>query len=499
MEVHPAAIGHRQLEALGELLEALPGERLEGCAAVAWRERGGRHGVLGWASIEEQHIPRRELVIVPTSAGSRSPPPRPLTSKRLTALCWARARQPGFTLGAGALLSIRKYDGAHGARDLQRGLQTKNLVKGAAGGARGVDYQDAEGEFLERRDKAGGASARSVYQEGQAKNAERLHQARRAEQAKEALQGSAADTQDDTFDPRKLVNQQAAPKETPEQQRQKLEVEKLKKKLLGQGDSEDETDDDDDDAEDAEEDADGAVNEASDSSVFADASVDRATRKARAEVLARLLDDPEVEMRVYGTVHLRSAQSLREVFKTPLRIARHLNVLAQRLATSPEQRAGVVSSLADTIVELGPGLGRRSLSSFMHGVGIGEVYPLEVLEHIVLHHPRFLPQTGLRPFLTSPPRLEGEEGVPIEVRCDPALKLTGFALKGGGFPGYAFEPQKEPGCFALNIDTRGRYTLLLLAVDAAKNESLQELRVRVKPAKAARQEEHHRGPPRQGG
>jgi hypothetical protein len=186
-------------------------------------------------------------------------------------------------------------------------------------------------------------------------------------------------------------------------------------------------------------------------------------------------------MRVYGTVHLRSAASLKEVFKTPLRIARHLNVLAQRTSNTPEQRAQCVRSLADTIVQLGPGLGRRVLSSFMSGVGIGEVYPLEVLEEIVLRHPRFVPQTGLRPFLTSPPRLQGEEGVPIEVRCEPALKVTGFALKGGGFPGYVFEPAKEPGCFLLTVDTAGRYQLLLLAVDGAKNESLQELRVHVKP------------------
>lgn len=381
-------------------------------------------------------------------------------------------------------MSIRKYDGNHSARDFNRGLQTKNLVKGAAGGARGVDYQDHDAEYLERRDSSAAQNAKSAAATA------KTHQAVQQAQVKEVLKqqeiaatgvpGGTPDSADDQFDPRMILNHNAVTKETPEQQRQKLEAEKLKKKLLDPNAPDDDDESDEEGAPDDEAAADDTPEEGP--TVFADAHTDRVMKKASADIVARLLDDPEVELKLYGTLAMRSAEDIKEAFRTPLRVARHLNVLARRLTDGREGRPAAVRAIADTILELGPVFGRRVLSSFQAGVGIGEVYPLEVLEDIVLRSPRFVPHVKLAPFLQTPPRVQGTEGEPLEVRCDPALKITAFALKGGGYPGYAFEPAPEPGCFSLLVDTAGRYQLLLLGVDAQKNEALQELRVHVKPA-----------------
>ncbi len=389
-------------------------------------------------------------------------------------------------------MTIRKgppvRDGNHAARDFQRGLQTKNIVKGAAGGARGVDYQDHDAEYLERRDSSAAQNAKQSRLTAKTQQSQQKEQLRavQKEQAANAA-GPAAGTPsapDDQFDPRKVVNQNALQKETPEQKKQRLEAERIKKKILDPSLDDDDDDPGDDDeaaAPDDERSEDSA--DPGEPAVFSDARVDRLLRKASADVVARLLDDPEVELRLYGTLAVRDGEGMRAAFKTPLRVARHLNVLARRISDGDEGRAAAVHAVADAILALGSGFGRRVLSSFQTGVGIGEIYPLEVMEDIALRSPHFLPHLRLTRFL-SDDALASRAGEPLLVRCDPALKITAFALKGGGQPGYAFEPGQEPGCFSLLIDSAGRYRLLLLGVDASKNESLQEVRVHVSPARA---------------
>jgi hypothetical protein len=188
-------------------------------------------------------------------------------------------------------------------------------------------------------------------------------------------------------------------------------------------------------------------------------------------------------MRIYGTLRLLDPADMRAGLGTPLRVARHLRVVADRMLASGQfSRDEVLQYLTGCFVNLGRDFGGSALRSFAFSVGISAIYPLEVIAHATKVIPEFLPRTTLAPFVTGRKRRRLKAGKVSTLSCDPAIKITGFALKGGGEPGYQFAPRQQPGEFALCVLTPGYYTLLLMGLDAYGLERVQELRLAVEDA-----------------
>jgi len=376
-------------------------------------------------------------------------------------------------------------DGGHQLRDVQRGFSTKQAIKGAAGGMRGADYQDLEAEYLEKRDGGASVNLRASDQEmalaGKLLKAAASGQLDAKPEEAARLQAAANAVATDAIDPRLVVNPAAAQVENEKiDEKTKLEDEKIKRKLLLR-DPENQQEDleDDEDTEAGDEDVDWV-------GPFADGGVDAALKAASNEQIGRLVKDPEVEMRVYGSLRLVDPSDMRQALGTPLRVARHLQVIAGRmLKDAGFTRDDVVHYLSGCFVNLGRDFGGPALRNYITSVGVGAVYPLEVVEHLTEIAPWFIPKTTIAPFVLGKKRVTMKAGKAITLRCDPAIKITSFALKGGGEPGYQFAPRHEAGEFGLNVLTPGKYTLLLCGVDGYGFERLQEIKVTVKdPAQA---------------
>ncbi|CAN0583878.1 unnamed protein product, partial [Laminaria digitata] len=98
-----------------------------------------------------------------------------------------------------------------------------------------------------------------------------------------------------------------------------------------------------------------------------------------------------------------------------------------------------------------------------------DVYPLEIVEELVLRYPGSLPKVGfgrlfVRPQADAAKALELVEGRSSPLSYPKNLKIRGFAIKGGGNPGYLFEPDERPGSYRLRIDLPGRYRLMISAI-----------------------------------
>ncbi|MFH1809455.1 MAG: hypothetical protein ABIJ09_11970 [Pseudomonadota bacterium] len=383
------------------------------------------------------------------------------------------------TLSTVQVMMKKVSDGSHADRDLRRGFMTKHMIKGAAGGIRGADYLDHEAEFLDRRDSAASVNLRASDQERAL--AEKLMKlaaqggAPAQAQTVKAMSSTVSAAIVDAVDTRQVVNVSAARAEneraTP---KEKLEDERVKRKLLLR-----DPEPVDDDFEDDEDEAAGE-DDIEWVGPFADEGVDAALAASSLEQISRLIDDPEAEMRVYGTLRLLDPADMRAGLGSPLRVARHLRVIADRMLQSGQfSRDEVLQYLTGCFVNLGHEFGGSALRSFAFNVGISQIYPLEVLAHASRVLPDFLPRTTLAPFITGRKRRRLKAGKVATLTCDPSIKITGFALKGGGEPGYQFAPRSDPGEFALCVLTPGYFTLLLMGLDVHGLERIQEIRLAV--------------------
>jgi len=257
------------------------------------------------------------------------------------------------------------HDGGHAARDLRRGFMTKHIVKGAAGGTRGVDYQDFDAEYLEKRDGSDALNARASNKE--AALATRLMkeavkaQGSHSEQAKQSgpVGGARAI---DTVDSRQVVNVTASKVETEKvDPKIKLADEKVKRKLLLQNEAEEEEIEHDDDESDANEEDIEWVGP------FADHDVDGLLASSNNDQILRLIQDPEVEMRIYGTLRLLDPSDMREALGTSLRVARHLRVVAERMLASGEfKRNEIIHYLTGSMINMGKEFGGSAMRAFAH-------------------------------------------------------------------------------------------------------------------------------------
>jgi len=342
--------------------------------------------------------------------------------------------------------------GAHSARDFNRGFMTKNIIKGAGGGARGVDFQDAEADFLSRGEKpaAGGPVVAEAQASPQGNDAEaRALAAQNAERLAQELAAEFAQLQRDKV-------------ETPQEYK---DEEKKKKKLALREENH------------------NSENEAAaipDEEVLAE-PVDDDHRAHLLANIARLLQDPTAERRVLGALALTDPEQMRKTLGSPVRVAKHLLVLAGRMLKEKEKERGyVVEYLANTFLALGPEFGKRAFKDFSGAIGIGSIYPLEVHERLLLTDDKFLPTLKCR-FTSGRRVLKGmvREMILLEYPAD--MRITEFGVKGGCKTGYQLTPLKERGKYGLKLFEPGEFRLLMLGVDTMGFERLEELRIQVEP------------------
>ncbi len=216
----------------------------------------------------------------------------------------------------------------------------------------------------------------------------------------------------------------------------------------------------------------------------------------RAHLFARE-DRPEP-----GEPGLTDPAAIQRRFKSPIGYAKHVMILAEAFRHSTgATRAEALAYLARMFVALPDrAFGRLALKEFGPGTGILDLYPLEVVAHVLERYPAFLPKVGFGRLFSPATGERGttlrlDAGEPFTLVYPAELKIRGFALVGGGRPGYAFEPATEPGRYRLTIDTAGRHSLLISALTRSGHTILDRLEAVVSGEAGVPAERREEAPP----
>ncbi|MBK8012312.1 MAG: hypothetical protein IPK13_13265 [Deltaproteobacteria bacterium] len=195
-----------------------------------------------------------------------------------------------------------------------------------------------------------------------------------------------------------------------------------------------------------------------------------------------------------GDLTLTDVEAARNAFPSPLAYARHAIVLAAKFRQSTgATREEALEYLTRLFVGLSDlSFARQALRSFGPDTGIIDIYPLEIIERVLLRYPGFLHKTGFgrvvfvdAPGDERPYRLE--RGKASTLRYSRALKVRGFAILGGGRPGYRLTPlATADDAIALTIERDGQYSLLLSAITRTGFTIVDRIDVNVGPGIDAR-------------
>jgi hypothetical protein len=178
---------------------------------------------------------------------------------------------------------------------------------------------------------------------------------------------------------------------------------------------------------------------------------------------------PLEEKRAFiGDPRLTDPLSIKEALGSPVAYAKHCLILAEAFrATTGATRPETVAYLSLLFAGLGDrAFARQAIKELGPATGIIDIYPLEVIEHCLEAYPGLLLKAGFGTLFVRPKKrsLDLEAGVPETLEYPAGLKVRGFALKGGGTPGYRFEPGDREGRYVLMIFAPGRYRLLISAL-----------------------------------
>jgi hypothetical protein len=150
------------------------------------------------------------------------------------------------------------------------------------------------------------------------------------------------------------------------------------------------------------------------------------------------------------------------------RLAAHVVRRFDALTLKGASHTEAVRDMAAWISQLSSPQQIRKLLTELESKPIRDVYPLELLMHLLEHRPELLPGVkkgcivGDGEGLAGGKQVFAGHAVRIEVPKDNRLKS--FALLGGGRPGYEFHPTPgDDNTYTLLIDTPGRWKFALLA------------------------------------
>ncbi len=219
--------------------------------------------------------------------------------------------------------------------------------------------------------------------------------------------------------------------------------------------------------------------------------------EAIAEAIASADDDPQERGHLFdsdkatlGDPSLTDPDQIREALGSPISYAKHSMILSAcfRRATGAS-REEAIAYLASMFVSVSErAFGRMALREFGPSTGIVDIYPLEVIERVLTAHPGFLSKHGFgRIFSKTRNRPDTPISMVVDRPCVlryPAdLIIRGFALKGGGHPGYRFEPAATPGEYHLTVSAPGPFALLVSAITRSGYTVIDRLNTEVRVAR----------------
>lgn len=188
-----------------------------------------------------------------------------------------------------------------------------------------------------------------------------------------------------------------------------------------------------------------------------------------------------------GDLALTDPDEIARVLGSPLAYAKHSMILAEAFRRrTGATRAEAIEYLARMFIAPSDrSFGRLAIKEFGPSSGIIDIYPLEVVEHVLERYPGFLPKVGFGRLFANVPIEEEtifvDTKTPVILEYPAELKIRSFAISGGGRPGYLLEPDLEPGKYRLHIYTSGKYRVLISGVNQHGYTTIDRLRVQVKP------------------
>ncbi|MEQ9499671.1 MAG: hypothetical protein RIT81_22480 [Deltaproteobacteria bacterium] len=179
-------------------------------------------------------------------------------------------------------------------------------------------------------------------------------------------------------------------------------------------------------------------------------------------------DMPEDRM---GDLSLTDPNEMKRALGPSVRFAQHAMLLAEERMKAGEDRGEALALLASLYTGVADtAYANKALKDFGHATGIIDLYPLELMDHLLQHVPGFCTKVRHGSFFApvdgeeASERRVGRAGVPLTLRYDPTLRVRGFAIKGGARPGYLFEPIDPPGSYQLVFLQAGTFEVLLSAI-----------------------------------
>lgn len=189
-----------------------------------------------------------------------------------------------------------------------------------------------------------------------------------------------------------------------------------------------------------------------------------------------------------GDVTLTDPNEMKRLLGPSVRFAQHAMLLAEAQLKEGIPRQDAVQFLAQLYLGVADrAYANKALREFGAATGIIDLYPLEVMKHLLEHVPSFLTKVSSARFLAAQP-VEGykaKAGVPLVLKYDENLRIRGFAIKNGLKPGYLLEPVDPPGTYHLTFATAGKFTVMLSALSKTGVLGIEEFVVDVAVGDAA--------------
>jgi hypothetical protein len=150
------------------------------------------------------------------------------------------------------------------------------------------------------------------------------------------------------------------------------------------------------------------------------------------------------------------------------RVVAHVVRLYDAWTLDGVKREEAVPKMAAWLAQLSSPQVIRKVLQELESKPIRDVYPLELIMHLLQHRPDLVPGLKKGGVIGNSDELSSGKkcfaGHAVQVQVPPDTRLKSFALLGGGRPGYEFFPTPgDDNKYTLLIDTPGRFTFALLA------------------------------------
>ncbi|MEQ8281072.1 MAG: hypothetical protein RMA76_36855 [Deltaproteobacteria bacterium] len=347
---------------------------------------------------------------------------------------------------------------------------TRRTVKGAAGGMKGVDYEDDRRPDVSTEKATAGAGSNAESHAVEAARHAKAHEQVAKNAEPEEKPGKIREEDEMVLDDEDAITRDKKAKENRRNfvPRDRMTVDKDAPKLLRKHSwSEDEEEDEAFEEEEEQELDLDAIGEAVFSPELEEAHDTRTRRRPGDPALT----DPADIQRLLGAPH---------------HYAKHVMILAEafRSATGATRREAIGYLTAMFCAAPDRSFGRLALKEFGPATGILDIYPLEVVEDILTRYPAFLPKVGFGRLFADVPRDASRPllliaNEPTLLSYPAQVKIRGFAVRGGDRPGYRFEPAAEPGTYALTVHAGGEFAFLVSALVKSGHTIIDRLHVQV--------------------